>query len=172
MWTVYLSPNSNKFSKVWPSWVLRLGVSSVSTHSNIRPHPFLVDLLSEFGWCLWCLRFVLYLGGFYKHFQYNTHTHTHSVPKSPFLAGLTMERSLQGLPPITRSNGPHSWICNTHTHIKTFPCQLNWRYEANVATTNLRFAFHTTFFLCFLNPLWTLMCCPTLFVYFGHYVES
>lgn len=31
-----------------------------------------------------------------------------SVPKSPFLRGLTMDRSLQGLPPISRSNGPHS----------------------------------------------------------------
>lgn len=171
MWTVYLSPNSNKFSKVWPSWVLRLGVSSVSTHSNIRPHPFLIDfakrvrmVLMVFALCI-IFRWVLQTFPIYN-------THTHSVPKSPFLAGLTMERSLQGLPPITRSNGPHSWICNTHTHIKTFPCQLNWRYEANVATTNLRFAFHTTFFLCFLNPLWTLMCCPTLFVYFGHYVES
>ncbi len=34
------------------------------------------------------------------------------VPNRPFLAGLTMDRSLHGLPPITRSNGPHSWICS------------------------------------------------------------
>lgn len=33
-----------------------------------------------------------------------------ALPYSPFLAGLTRERSLQGLPPITRSKGPHSSI--------------------------------------------------------------
>lgn len=33
-----------------------------------------------------------------------------NIPYRPFLAGLTMERSLQGLPPITKSNGPHSSI--------------------------------------------------------------
>lgn len=33
------------------------------------------------------------------------------LPYRPFLAGLTIERSLHGLPPITRSKGPHSCIC-------------------------------------------------------------
>lgn len=33
-----------------------------------------------------------------------------ALPYSPFLAGFTIERSLQGLPPMTRSKGPHSCI--------------------------------------------------------------
>lgn len=33
-----------------------------------------------------------------------------ALPYSAFLDGLTRDRSLQGLPPITRSKGPHSSI--------------------------------------------------------------
>lgn len=35
------------------------------------------------------------------------------LPNSPFRIGLTIDRSLHGLPPIRRSNGPHSANCST-----------------------------------------------------------
>lgn len=39
-----------------------------------------------------------------------------ALPKSAFLVGLTRETSSQGLPPITRSKGPHSSIYREQNH--------------------------------------------------------
>lgn len=47
------------------------------------------------------------------------------VPNNPFRRGLTMDRSLQGLPPIRRSNGPHSASCNTWEQFSSLYVKLN-----------------------------------------------
>lgn len=40
------------------------------------------------------------------------------IPNNPFRRGLTMDRSLQGLPPIRRSNGPHSASWKQHVRLQ------------------------------------------------------
>lgn len=50
------------------------------------------------------------------------------IPNNPFRRGLTMDRSLHGLPPIRRSKGPHSASCNTQLQSVSSKWRRSWKW--------------------------------------------